>query len=126
MLVGIGTDIVEIERIAQASTRTVGFAQKVMTPNEYAAYEASGSRVERLAGTFAAKEAVSKALGTGFRTFEMHDIEVQRNAQGQPSVVLYNNAKGCLEAIGGTRILVSISHSKSYATAMVTIEKAFI
>lgn len=122
MFIGIGTDIVEIKRIKEAIERTSRFVEKLFTEQEKEFFLKKGSPMEHAAGAFAAKEAVSKALGTGFRHFEMRDIEIIRDTKGKPEVVLYNGAKEWFEQIGGVSILVSISHCKEYAVAMVTIE----
>ncbi|MGL4800331.1 MAG: holo-ACP synthase [Cellulosilyticaceae bacterium] len=122
MLKGIGTDIVEIERIEKAIVSTKGFLEKIYTEKELDEWELAGKRMERMAGNFAAKEAVSKALGTGFRTFAPKDIEICRDDKGKPYVTLYEGAKVCADALNTKQILLSISHCKTYAVAMVTIE----
>ena len=122
MIIGIGTDIVEIDRIEKATLRTVGFIDKVFTHNEQAHYEQKHNQVETLAGFFAAKEAVSKALGTGFRNFGLKDIEIVPNALGKPEVYLYKNAKLLCDELKIKRIEVSISHCKEYATAFAIAE----
>ena len=122
MIIGIGTDIVEIDRIQKATLRTVGFIDKVFTKNEQAHYVQKHNQVETLAGFFAAKEAVSKALGTGFRNFGLKDIEIVPNALGKPEVYLYKNAKLLCDELKIKRIEVSISHCKEYATAFAIAE----
>ena len=77
---------------------------------------------ERCAGNFAVKEAFSKAIDTGFRTFNPSDVEVLREVNGRPYIVLYNEAKALAEGLGITQILVSISHCKDYAVGMVPLE----
>ena len=79
MIIGIGTDIIEIERIEIAVKRTKGFINKLFTENEINIFESRGFKSEVIAGNFAAKEAVSKALGTGFRGFGVKDIEILRD-----------------------------------------------
>lgn len=122
MLIGIGTDIIEIKRIEEAIKRTPRFVEKIFTEDEREELSKIGNLPQRAAGSFAVKEAVSKALGTGFRTFGAGDIEVIRDAKGKPKVNLYGGAKELATALGATNILVSISHCKDYAVAMVTIE----
>ncbi|MGL4362742.1 MAG: holo-ACP synthase [Cellulosilyticaceae bacterium] len=123
MVVGIGTDIIEIERIDKAVLRTKSFLNKVYTHKEQMLWESKGKKVTFLAGNFAAKEAVSKALGTGFRTFGLCDVEILRDELGKPEVVLHGDAKKIFEQIGVSHIFVSISHCKHYATAMVILER---
>ena len=91
MIIGIGTDIIEIERIEIAVKRTKGFINKLFTENEINIFESRGFKSEVIAGNFAAKEAVSKALGTGFRGFGVKDIEILRDELGKPVVNLNSN-----------------------------------
>ena len=86
MIIGIGTDIVEIDRIEKAVHRTNRFMDKIYTEHEQEYYKINHKKIESLAGFFAAKEAVSKALGTGFRSFEVRDIEIIPNEIGKPEV----------------------------------------
>lgn len=118
MIIGIGTDIIEISRVKKACEKQ-RFKEKCYTENEIVCI---GSRTESLAGNFAVKEAVSKALGTGFRGFCLRDVECLRDELGKPYVVLHGGALERFENIGGKNILVSISHSKSDAIAFVIIE----
>ena len=122
MIVGIGTDIVEIDRIEKDVLRTRGFIDKVFTEKEQAHYQKKNNRAETLAGFFAAKEAVSKALGTGFRKFRLKDIEIVPNALGKPEVYLHKNAKLFSDELKIKHVEVSISHCKEYATAFAIAE----
>lgn len=88
--IGIGNDIIEISRIEKAIKKT-NFITKVFTENEIKLFEIKGSRAEFFAGRFAAKEAISKALGTGFREFSLTDIEVLNNELGKPYVTFKNS-----------------------------------
>ena len=124
MIKGIGTDIIEISRIEDAIMRTPRFFERIYTQKERDHYIVSQKKVESLAGLFAAKEAVSKALGTGFRNFTTSDIEVLPNALGKPEVTLYNGALEEANNQGITTIHLSISHCKQYATAYVIAEGA--
>ena len=124
MIVGIGNDIVEIERIKMASSRTKTFLDKLLTCVESSrVIKDSKPNMESVAGIFAAKEAVSKALGTGFVTFGLKDIEVLKDEKGKPSVKLYGGAELIAKEMDITHIHVSISHSKTYATAIAIAEK---
>ena len=119
MIYGIGTDIVEIERISNAC-ESKHFVERIYTAAEI---EMLGERMESYAGNFAAKDAIAKAIGTGFRSFGMSDIEILRDELGKPYVNLYGNAKRILEDAGMTSIHVSISHHKTMAVALAIIEK---
>ncbi len=115
MIKGIGLDIVETERIVKAMTRTDKFIDRILSVNERALFTAHSEsrKIEFLAGRFAAKEAFSKALGTGIgKDCALQDVEVLRGEAGNP--VLY--FKG--ELVKG---FVSITHSKQYAAAQVIL-----
>ena len=115
--VGIGNDIVEIERISKAIEKS-GFKKRVFTVKEIEQIEEKGNKVESYAGRFSAKEAISKALGTGVRGFNLVDIEILNNSLGKPEVTL----KGNLENKNEKFIVdISISHCKDYATAVAII-----
>lgn len=113
MIVGIGTDIVEIERVKKACLRE-GFLTRCFTDREK---EIINKRQSSAAGNFAVKEAVAKALGTGFTGFGPSDIEVLRNEAGAPYVILYNKAKEIADSLNIGSIIVSISDEKSMAAA---------
>lgn len=119
MIIGIGTDIIEIERISKAMENN-RFITKCFTPAEIEMFKVK--RNETVAANFAGKEAVSKALGTGFRNFSLPDIEILRDELGKPYVNLYNNAKVLFLRLGGSKIHITISHCNSYATAFALIE----
>ena len=122
MILGIGTDIIEIDRIRTAINRTPSFLKKAFTENEIELFNSRGMRVETIAGNFAAKEAISKALGTGFRGYGLKDFEILRYELGKPIVNLYKEAK---ERSGNKtlNINVSISHNKTNAIAFVIVEE---
>ena len=113
MIIGVGTDMVEIQRVEKA-VKKEAFLARVYTEEER---RQAGGNVSRLAGSFAVKEAVAKLLGTGFRTFYPKEIEVLRNPLGKPYVRLHNNAEKCREEAGITRIEVSITNTGQYALA---------
>lgn len=118
MIIGIGTDLIEIERVKNAC-RKEHFKKRCFTKGELEVFDDSS---QKLAGNYAVKEAVAKAFGTGFRGFELRDIEVLRDELGKPYVVLYNEALKKSEELGAKRIHVSISNVKEYATAYVILE----
>lgn len=124
MIKGLGTDIIEIERVKKAILRTASFKDKVFLDTEQLLFSTADGRfkMESLAGAFAAKEAVSKALGTGFRSFTPLEIEVTKDTYGKPSVLLHGNAKHLAHQLGIEKILLTIAHSKEYATATAIAE----
>ena len=121
MILGIGNDIIEIERIEKAILRE-GFKNKVYTQKELKNIEKRGNRVETYAGIFSAKEAISKAIGTGVREFSLTDLEILNDDLGKPYVVVSEKLNKILKnKKEDYQIEISISHSKKYATAMAII-----
>jgi holo-[acyl-carrier protein] synthase len=122
LIVGVGVDIVEIRRIRDAVERNTNFLEKVFTVAELEYLESRKLRPEYIAGRFAAKEAVSKALGTGIRGFALKDIEIDRNALGRPLVILRGKAKLLAEKCGDYKMHLSISHGEDNAIAYAILE----
>ena len=121
MIVGIGNDIIEIERIEKAISKE-GFKNKVYTQKELENIEKRGNRTETYAGIFSAKEAISKAIGTGVREFSLTDLEILNDDLGKPYVVVSEKLDKILKTKKEDyQIEISISHSKKYATAMAII-----
>ena len=121
MIVGIGNDIIEIERIEKAISKE-SFKNKVYTQRELENIEKRGDRVETYAGIFSAKEAISKAIGTGVREFSLTDLEILNDDLGKPYVVVSEKLDKILKVKKEDyQIEISISHSKKYATAMAII-----
>ncbi len=118
MIVGIGTDIVEIGRVEKAYARA-GFAQRVYTERER---EMIGGRAARAAGNFAVKEAVVKAFGTGFRGISPLEIEVLRDKAGKPYAVLGGAALARSRELGIRKVHVTISNERQYAVAFAAAE----
>lgn len=116
-MIGIGVDIIEISRIKNAVKREA-FLRRTFTGKEI---ELSGLRPETLAGFFAAKEAVSKAFGTGVVGFGLKDIEIYKDEKGKPCVTLYNNALKIAKEKEIENIMVSISHNRDNAIAFVVL-----
>ena len=114
----IGVDIVEIDRIKKA-VNNENFIRKIFTKEEINSIkQKKGESLYRhVAGRFAAKEAVSKVLGTGIGFFRWKDIEILPDKFGKPVVRLYGKALELAESRGFTRLLVSISHCRDYAVA---------
>jgi holo-[acyl-carrier protein] synthase len=117
-IIGIGTDIIQVERVRKTLTRhPEHFPERHFTVSERAYCDAYNDPSERYAGRFAAKEAVSKALGTGFgEHLAFLDIDIQNDPAGKPFVILSENAK---RHFGDVKFHLSISHCKEYAVAMV-------
>lgn len=113
MIVGIGTDLIEIRRIKKACEKEA-FLIRCFTSREIDMF---GQNMTKAAGNFAVKEAVAKVFGTGFREFSPKDIEVLRDPLGKPYVNLYGPAQALAERLGIERILVSISNTQMYAQA---------
>ena len=121
MIVGIGNDIIEIERIEKAISKE-GFKNKIYTQRELENIEKRGNRTETYAGIFSAKEAISKAIGTGVREFSLTDLEILNDDLGKPYVVVSEKLDKILKAKKEDyQIEISISHSRKYATAMAII-----
>lgn len=116
-ILDIGVDIVEIDRIKEALTKNERFLNKLFTKNEIEYFKSKNFKVETIAGNFAAKEAISKAIGTGIRKFKFSDMEILRNDLGKPVVKTYNNLKQICIDFNVLDIKVSISHSNKYAVA---------
>ena len=115
--IAVGVDIIEIDRIEQATiTLREAFLKRVYTQAEL---ELSDNQPPSLAVRFAAKEAVMKALGTGVRGVGWRDIEILDNDRGAPFIQLHGKARDKAKEIGLSQFSVSLSHSKQYAVAMV-------
>lgn len=121
MVIGIGTDIIEIDRIKEAINRNNNFLEKVFTTKEIEMFKKRNMRTEVIAGNFAAKEAVSKALGTGVRGFSLIDIEVLRDELGKPIVYLSDDIDNIINKQHSLRI--SISHNRTAAIAFAILEE---
>jgi len=113
---GLGTDIIEMERIQEAIDRHgPRFIDRLFTEKEQAYCTTFNNPTPHYAGRFAAKEAILKALGTGLQgEITWKDIEILNDPQGKPEVYLSSSLK---ERYPNTQILISISHCKSFATA---------
>ncbi|GAB6168514.1 holo-ACP synthase [Clostridium carnis] len=122
MIIGIGTDIIEIERIEKAVKRTPNFLEKLFTKRELELFRSKGMRAEVIAGNFAAKEAISKALGTGVRGFSLRDIEVLRDDLGKPVAFL---GRFINDILGDKKykLNISISHNNTSAIAFAVLEE---
>ena len=124
MIVGLGVDIAEVERIKGAIERHgKTFLQRVFTRREIAYCEGFKNKFERYAGRFAAKEAAMKALGTGWRRgVRWVDVEVVRERGGRPTMQLAGEAENIAKQLGVKRIALSITHTETQALAQVIFE----
>lgn len=123
-ILDIGVDIIEIDRIKKIVDKNEKFLKRFFTVKEIEYFRNKGFKYETIAGNFAAKEAISKSIGTGIRNFNLKDIEVLRDDLGKPIVKTYNNLKQICIDYNVLEIKVSISHCKNYAIAnAITITK---
>lgn len=125
MIVGIGTDLVHIPRIARAIKRWgTHFLEHVFTSEEIRICFKTNTPELRFAVRFAAKEACSKALGTGLRQgVTWKDMSVEHEASGKPVLKLSNQALAQAERLGANRYHISLTHEKEYANAIVVLEQ---
>ena len=118
-IVAHGIDLVDCPRIEQMIKRHgERFLKRVFTATEQAYAEANKNRTDKLAGRFAAKEAILKLMGTGWRgKIAWTDIEIANNPSGQPEVTLSGEVKKLAERLGIKHISVSITHTANFAIA---------
>ncbi len=128
MIYGVGIDLVDVARVKKLC-QNKSFINRVFTDTEqsYASDDKSENRIAEIyAGNFAVKEALSKALGTGIRGFNLVDIEVLRDDMGKPYVLAHHNLTKILLEKGIETIHVSISHTSTSATAVCVLERGSI
>jgi holo-[acyl-carrier protein] synthase len=124
MILGIGIDIIEVARIA-ASYEKFGerFLNRILHPAEISYCLSHKAPGPFLAARFAAKEAISKAFGTGIGAqLGWHDMEVGRKPSGEPFVILHDNGEKLLKERNGRIVLISLSHTQVHATAIAVLE----
>ena len=125
MILGVGIDIIEVARI-QASYERFGdrFLNRILHPAEIAYCLTHKVPAPFLAARFAAKEAISKAFGTGIGAhLGWQDLEVGRKESGEPFVILHGAGQQLFETRGASRILLSLSHTQAHAAAMAVLEQ---
>lgn len=125
MIIGIGTDLIEIERIQRSLDRFgTNFLHRVYTPGEIAYCERKvKTAAESFAARFAAKEAGAKALGTGIsRGVNWREFEVTRQPGQRPELVLHGRAREIADRLGIQRLSLSLTHSRTEALAVVIAE----
>ncbi|HEV2208103.1 MAG TPA: holo-ACP synthase [Verrucomicrobiae bacterium] len=124
MILGIGIDLIEVGRI-EASYQKFGerFLNRILHPNEISYCLSHRSPGPFLAARFAAKEAISKAFGTGIGAqLGWQDMEVGRKPSGEPFVILHGRGQTLLAERGGRVVLISLSHTQQYAAAVAVLE----
>ena len=126
MILGLGIDLIEVERIRSAYERHgERFLNRVLHPNEIAYCLTHREPAQFLAVRFAAKEAISKAFGTGINAqLGWRDMEVGRRESGEPFVILHGAGLKLLAERGARAVLLSLSHTAHYATAVAVLESA--
>ena len=124
MIIGTGTDLTEVARVAQVLARFGDrFKRRVFTPREISYCESKINANERFAARFAAKEAAMKAIGTGLRHgVSWQDVEVGREPGGRPTIHFTGKAAEFAAKLGGRRVHLSLTHTAEHAFAVVILE----
>ena len=124
MIVGIGTDIIETSRILSLLKKhDESFAKRILSEQELEIYQRQTIKEKFIAKKWAAKEAVSKALGTGFtQGVSFTDMTIEHTEEGKPLIVLTGKTKQVADKLGITKWSISISDEKHYALAFVIAE----
>ena len=121
MIIGIGVDLVSVEKIAE-SVKSEAFQRKVFTPDEITTCEKIANAAEHYAGKFAAKEAFMKAIGKGIRQeVWFTQIEVLNRESGAPYLQVNGEAERTLLTLGVQEMYISISHAEGMAVAMIVL-----
>ena len=124
MIAGLGTDMIEVERVATKMMKGSGFKELVFSKNEIAYCEVKANKFEHYAARFAAKEAFFKALGTGWLNgTAFNEIEIINDEKGRPYFNFLGATAILLETMNFKNITVSLTHLKTIASAIVIIEK---
>lgn len=123
MIFGIGTDLVDVERLAEKMEKKTGFKELVFSADEMTYCEARTFKYEHYAARFAAKESFLKAIGTGWsKGTAFNEIEIRNNAEGKPELGFLGVTAETVEKLNPGKIFVSLSHTKTMASAIVIIE----
>jgi len=125
VILGIGIDIIEVARI-EASYERFGerFLNRILHPNEISYCLSHKAPGPFLAARFAAKEAISKAFGTGIGAqLGWQDMEVGRKESGEPFVILHEAGQKLMQSRGARAVLISLSHTQAHASAVAILEK---
>jgi holo-[acyl-carrier protein] synthase len=125
MIVGLGIDLVQVEKIARNLEGNPGFKAKTFSPQEVNLCERLKNSSERFAGKFAAKEAFMKAIGAGIRQeIWFSQIEVLNHPSGEPYIITTGKAQEIFQSLGTVNIHLSISHTSGFAIALVILDKS--
>ena len=126
MILGTGIDLVEIARIKSSHDKFgERFLNRILRPAEIFYCLSYKNPAPYIAARFAAKEAISKAFGTGIGSqLTWHDMEIARRPSGEPHVILHDGGQKLLLERGAARLHLSLSHTAQYATAMAILEAA--
>jgi len=125
MILGTGIDIIEVERI-RTSLEKFGdrFCERILLPDEMAYCKLHARPAPFVAARFAAKEAISKAFGTGIGgKLGWQDMEIKRKDSGEPYIVLHGKGEELFKSRGASRLHISISHTEQYAAVVAILEK---
>ena len=123
MIYGIGTDLIEVERVAEKIGKKAGFRELVFSKNEIEYCELRTNKYEHYAARFAAKEAFFKAIGTGWRDgTAFNEIEITNTESGKPELSFLGKTAEAIAKMKLGKISVSLSHLKTMASAIVIIE----
>lgn len=117
-ILGIGIDLVEIARIERAMARHENFVSRIFSARERERCEDCPRPARRYAASFAAKEAASKALGTGVRGFALPEVEMLEDENGRPILALSGKAEETANRRGVAEIIISVSHTGDVAVAV--------
>ena len=119
-VIGVGVDAVDIDRFARSLTRTPGMRTRLFTAQELADVAPRVDPVPALAARFAAREATMKALGLGLGAFGFHDVSVERQPSGRPTLVVTGRARTLADEAGVQAWHLSLTHTATVAIAVVT------
>jgi len=124
MIYGIGTDLIDVDRVAKQTGGDTRFKEKIFSAREIAYCESFNvNKAQHYAARYAAKEAFFKAIGTGYRGgLAFHEISIENEELGKPSIVLSGKALEYADQHAFGKIYVSLSHLAEYASAVVIIE----
>jgi holo-[acyl-carrier protein] synthase len=117
-MIGIGTDLVDLDRFRAVLERTPTIVDRLFTPDEQRYARSRKDPTERFGARFAAKEAAMKAMGVGLGAVALRDIEVTRADSGAPSLLLHGRAAEMARSLGVRRWLLTISHTDHVAQAV--------
>jgi holo-[acyl-carrier protein] synthase len=115
-VVGLGVDLVDVERVARILKRRTTFVRRVFTPKEIEYCERQANPAESYAARWAAREACRKALG-GIRNMRWHDVRVDRAPSGAPRLVLEGASRARADALGVSDVMVALTHERRMAAA---------